>query len=908
MHDVDCDRAAAKTYRPRLTIRSLRAHSRSMHSQLRSLSSAGLTRRRTDEGCRTPVYDQDVDIEQDPSKLEPDALARLLDEQLWRLQRLGIEDATSSQVSVLSAVADQLEDGATAEDRVRALLISTLDDAGRDVPEYEAARVWYGLTNETAGRSDLDRHIAAFQILNELRERSMSYDAFRTRVSLMINQDVSYRIMLKYRHAMDTQQTLIAAEDQRSDTALATASSWTGARLKYQTLPAAQWFVGRADLLSDLSALHDATHLEEPPVALITGTGGMGKTSLALRWAHLHSDRFPDGQLYVDLRGFHPSMAPLPAAEALRVLLDALGVEPKALPTTFDGQLAIYRQLTVGRRLLLVADNARDAAQVAPLIPSGMRCMTIITSRNQLSGLTNRRPKLIEVDRLSNIEARELLCGYLTDARVESEPDAIETVIEHCGGMALALAIVAGRARKKPDFPLEMFAQQLSDTAARLDLLDTTDPATSIRAIMSWSYPLLSTDAAMAFRLGAAADGVSLSIGAVCALMGWNERQTDRALRALEDASLVRQVSPGRFGMHDLVRLYAIERGHEIDSRDFGKAAARRLTSYYLHSAYAADRLLAEFRRSIDLPILEDGVVAEQPADEFEALDWFSGEYQNLVAAQRAAGRREWVEQVWAFAWTLDNFRWRNGLIRDDIQAWQLGLEAATQISLFARGLAHRRLGRAYGRAGDWILALYHVRRAIDIADEAEDDPGAAHGLRILSWLCERTGDEEGAVDAARGSYERYFSIGNPVWTAHALSVLGDCYSRASDEKTARECWERALALHREYGHDTGEAETLLAIGASAQQHDDPEAALTCLQEAANIYERIKDIYHQADALERVGVALGMLGRVTEARSHWMQSLMLYREHGREADAERVTTRLSDTAGGVPPDDQTENK
>jgi tetratricopeptide (TPR) repeat protein len=598
-------------------------------------------------------------------------------------------------------------------------------------------------------------------------------------------------------------------------------------------------------------------------------------------------------------------MSPLRAEGALRGLLDALGVQPKAVPTAFDGQLALYRQLTAKRRLLLVADNARDADQIELLIPSGLRCMTIVTSRNQLFGLTAHRPKHIEVDRLSNIEARELLCGYLSDERIEAEPEATECIIQHCGGMALALSIVAGRARRKPNYPLGTFAQQLGDATARLDLLDTDDRTTSIRAILSWSYPLLSIDAAMAFRLAGTAEGVSLGIGAACALMGWNERQTDRALRALEDASLIRQTVPGRFDMHDLVRLYAIECGRRIDSRDFRKAAAQRLAAYYLHSSYEADRRLAEFRRPIDLPALVDGVIIEHPADESAALHWFVSEYQNLVAAQRAAAKQEWVEHVWAFAWTLDNFRWRSALIGDDIEAWQLGLEAAAETTLFARGLAHRRLGRAYGRAGDWDLALYHTRRAIDIADEARDEPGAAHSLRILSWLCERTGDEAAAIDAATQSYDRYFAIGNPVWTAHALSVLGDCHSRAGDEIAARECWERALALHREFGHDSGEAETLLAIGGSSLKHGNPEAALAFLQKAAEIYGRLKDTYNQADALEHIGVALRELGKPAAAREQWIQALTLYKEHGRASDAERVAKILRESdADETPPDNQ----
>lgn len=842
-----------------------------------------------------------MDPHSDPARIEPDALARVLDEQLWQLQRLGIGEEAYRRLPTLGAVADQLEQAVKAENRIGALLRSTLDDAGRDVPEYEAARAWYGLTTETAGLSDLDRHIAAFHLLNELREDQISYDAFRTRVALEINQAVSYRIMLRYRHATEIKEEVQSAATNRTrdPEGAPSLSTWTGPRLKHQTLPAAQWFVGRDALLSDLSMHHaQARKAAEPPVTVITGTGGMGKTSLALRWAHLHSDWFPDGQIYVDLRGFHPSMAPLPATEALRVVLDAFGIDRKIRPGSFDGQLALYREITADRRVLLVADNARDAAQVEPLLPSGSQCMAIVTSRNQLAGLTAWRPQQLEVDRLSDAEAADLLRGFLGDERVAREPDAVDAIVERCGGMALALAIVAGRARKRADLPLSSFANQLADAARRLDLLDSADPATSIRAVMSWSYPLLSIDAATTFRVVAAAPGSSLSIGAICAALAWNERQTDRALRGLEDASLLRQTSPGRFSMHDLVRLYAIERGQEIDSRSFREAASRRLSSYYLHSAYASDRLLAEFRRAIELTPLESGVVAERPTDESQALGWFAAEYQNLVAAQRTAVHLGWAAQVLAFAWTLDDYRWRSGLIRDDINAWQLGLEAATEISLFALGLAHRRLGRAYGRAGEWHLALDHVHKAIEIANEADDDPGAAHGLRILSWVQEQMGDETGAMEAARESFERYFLIGNPVWSAHALSVLGDCHSRAGDEAAARDCWERALALHREHGHDTGEAETLLAIGTSAKDHDEPQAALPFLERAVEIYSRLKDTYNQAGASELLGVTFGALEMLPEARTRWEQALALYRDHGRDSDAARVIALLREGQSG----------
>lgn len=324
-----------------------------------------------------------------------------------------------------------------------------------------------------------------------------------------------------------------------------------------------------------------------------------------------------------------------------------LGVDRSYMPGTFEGQLALYRRLTAIRRLLVVADNARDSTQVDALIPSGRHCMTIVTSRTRLSRLTARRAAAMHLDRMNADEARDLLCGYLGSERVELEPVSAQAIIEHCGGMPLALSIVASRARQRPDFSLATFAEQLQDSAARLDALDTDDAVTGIRPVMSWSYSLLAGDAAIAFRLAGTALGVSLGVGAASALFGWDERQTDRALRSHESASLIVQAAPGRFEMHDLVRLYAIEQARVIDTARHREGAALRLAAYYLESAFNGDRRLADFRRPVDIPRSPDGVVAEDFHDEDGALRWFGAEHQNLVAAQRAAADRGWPEYVW---------------------------------------------------------------------------------------------------------------------------------------------------------------------------------------------------------------------------------------------------------------------
>lgn len=459
--------------------------------------------------------------------------------------------------------------------------------------------------------------------------------------------------------------------------------------------------------------------------------------------------------------------------------------------------------------------------------------------------------------------------------------------------MPLALSIVASRARQRPDFSLATFAEQLRDSAARLDALDTDDPVTGIRPVMSWSYSLLAGDAAIAVRLAGTAPGVSLGVGAASALFGWDERQTDRALRSLESASLIVQAAPGRFEMHDLVRLYAIEQARVIDTARHREGAAVRLAAYYLESAFNGDRRLAEFRRPVEIP-RSPGVVAEDFHDEDGALRWFGAEHQNLVAAQRAAADRGWPEYVWAYAWTLDNFRWRHGLRCRSVAPRLGGGDGDLRVCPRPRASpaqprlrTRRRLARA----------IFHTQRAIEIAEEIGDRPGVAHSYRILSSLHERSGDEDQAMAAAQESYDIYSDIGNPVWTAHALSVLGECHSRANAHGSALDCWNRALALHREHQHESGEAETLAALGLWLQDRGEHAEASSLLEQAAVIYARLTDTYNEADVLVRLGESARALEQPAAAIDAWTQALAIYVQHGREDDAEAVRRRVRELEG-----------
>ena len=280
-------------------------------------------------------------------------------------------------------------------------------------------------------------------------------------------------------------------------------------------LPAApHTFTGRARELAYLDQV-----LEEQAqaggalvVSVIGGMGGIGKTWLALHWAHRHLGRFPDGQLYVNLRGFDPAGQPLTAAAVVRGFLESLGVPPAVVPVEADAQQALYRSLAAGKRMLIVLDNARDTAQVAPLLPGGADCTVVITSRRQLTGMIAAHgARSLTLDVLSEPEARQLLARQLGPARLAAGPEAAATLLACCAGLPLALSIVAARAAIHPHLPLAALAAELSDSAGRLDALDAGEPQADLRAVLSWSSLRPVPGAARAFALLGIAPGPDIA-------------------------------------------------------------------------------------------------------------------------------------------------------------------------------------------------------------------------------------------------------------------------------------------------------------------------------------------------------------------------------------------------------------
>jgi DNA-binding SARP family transcriptional activator len=398
-----------------------------------------------------------------------------------------------------------------------------------------------------------------------------------------------------------------------------------------QLPPAMRCFAGRTGELQALTALLDqaATTAGAVVISAIGGTAGVGKTALALHWAHQVAGRFPHGQLYADLRGFAPARSPVAPAETVRRFLTALGVPDEAIPASPHAQLGLYRSLLADRCVLVILDNARDAEQVRPLVPTGPGCLTVVTSRDQLTGLVaSDGANVLTLGTFSHAEAAELLAFRLGADRVAGEPAAVADLIELCAGLPLALSITSAHAAINPCLPLASLAADLRQ--ARLNALATGDSATDLRTVFSWSYRTLSRPGARLFRLVGVHPGPDIAASAAASLAGVPLSVARGLLAELTGAHLLAQPCPGRYTCHDLLRVYAAEQAQANEDAAQRRAAVRRFLDHYLHTAWAAGRLLDPLREQVPLGRLAAGVTPERITGPGQALAWFRAERRVL--------------------------------------------------------------------------------------------------------------------------------------------------------------------------------------------------------------------------------------------------------------------------------------
>jgi DNA-binding SARP family transcriptional activator/tetratricopeptide (TPR) repeat protein len=661
-----------------------------------------------------------------------------------------------------------------------------------------------------------------------------------------------------------------------------------------QLPPAPAWFTGRSDELATLTKAltHEAERGGTVVVSAVGGAGGVGKTWLALHWAHQHLDWFPDGQLFVNLRGFDPSGRPMPPTTAVRGFLDALGVAPAAVPVDLDAQVGLYRSLVAGRRMLIVLDNARDTSQVADLLPGSATCMVIVTSRDRLTGLVaGHGAHPLPLDTLEEGEARDLLGRRLGKERLAGEPDAVVALLAGCGGLPLALGIAAARAVMQPQLGLAAIAADLRDAATRLGALDEGDPQASLRAVLSWSYQTLASEQARVFAVLGLATGPDIGLPAAAALTGLPTAEVEVVLRALERQSLVHQHTPGRWRMHDLVRLYASEQAVRDQPEDGRQAALRRLVDFYLHTAYAGDRLLDPHRPSTGKPV--SGSPGHPLHDQGEALAWFEAEHACLLGAQRLAAGQGWDQAVWQLAWTLDTFHQRQGHLDDDVVAWRAGLASAYRLDDAAiQSQAHRLLGHAYTRMGRQAESLEHLAQALTLAERIGDANSQAHAHGALAGTWGKRGDIHRALEHAYQALRLQELLDNPVWQADALNTLGWYQTQLGNYETAQVQCERALILCRRHQDRDGEAHTLDSLGYIAHRTGRYPQALDCYQQALALFRELGNAYGEADTLDHLGETHAEIGHHDQAIDAWRRALRLYQTQHRTTDADRIRQQL----------------
>jgi tetratricopeptide (TPR) repeat protein len=644
-------------------------------------------------------------------------------------------------------------------------------------------------------------------------------------------------------------------------------------------------FTGRNDELAELDRLLDTAREAAPAVVIsaVSGTAGVGKTALAVRWAHRVADRFPDGCLYVDLRGYDPDQ-PMRPDEALAAFLRALGVNDGDIPAGPTERAALYRSLLAGRRLLVVLDNACSVDQVRPLLPGSASCFVLVTSRDSLVGLVVRDgARRIDLDLLPAGEAVALL-RTLLNVRVDADPQAAAALADRCARLPLALRIAAELAAVRPSTPLADLVAELADEQRRLDLLDAgADERTAVRAVFSWSYRQLPPDAARLFRLLGLHPGPDLEAYAAAALADIDVDRCRHLLDELTRAHLVQETALGRFEMHDLLRAYAAGLGAAEPEPD-RRAALTRLVHLYLAIAGSAMDAGFPHERHRRPRIAAAGTPTPPIEDAGQARAWLDAERANMVAVAGRAATAGLPTHVGHLAATVSRYLYVGAYYADAIALQGYALAAArTAGDRYGEGTALHHLGRVYWRLSRYDEAFDCQQQALEIAREVGDRAGEADRLNNIGSVY----DVWGRVDEAVDYYERALAIrrevGDRAGEGRTLGNIGVSYGKTSRHARAIEYFTLALEIFRENGDRPSEARTVGNIGLLYSMLGRYEQARGQHEQALEIFRAVDDRAGVGNALAELGNVYGRLGRFDEALDCHRQALAIDRAIGYRA-------------------------
>jgi tetratricopeptide (TPR) repeat protein len=650
-----------------------------------------------------------------------------------------------------------------------------------------------------------------------------------------------------------------------------------------QQLPAAiTAFAGRSIELQRLTALLDSN--ADPSgtmvIAAIGGMPGIGKSALAVYWAHQIVNRFPGGQLYANLRGFDPSVLPVSVTDVIRRFLEAFGIPSERLPGSLEAQVGLYRSVLAGRRVLVVLDNARDVEQVRPLLPGSPGCLVLVTSRDRLTGLITEGAHPLILDLLNEGDAYELLEHRLGSARLTAEPALAREVVELCGRLPLALSIVAARASTHPGFSLADITAELRSYHERLDAFEGDDLRANVRAVFSWSYQQLSPSTARIFRLLGMHPGPDFAVAAAASMAGITMVEGRSVLSELARLHLVTEHVAGRFAFHDLLRAYAVERAAEQVSvykrDDERQEAVHRLLDYYLHTAKDASLLFSPSRLPLLLDAPQPGVASTNITDRSKAIIWLDVEMPVLLALIGYADANGFDSHVWQICWALNPILSRRGRGRDFTASARIALGAAQRLDdRLAIAYARYMLAHAQSLTKDYEGAEQNVRQALAMFQELGDRTNEAAALHGLACILEDQNNFEEALTAELDALGILKTVGYRPALATVENTVGWLYAVQGRYQQALKHCRRALLLNRETGNTGGAADALDSLGNIYFNLKDFTQSVNHYEQAIEAYREISAPFGESTSLAGLGEAALAAGHPEVARDSLQEALKI---------------------------------
>ncbi|WP_162907997.1 AfsR/SARP family transcriptional regulator [Allorhizocola rhizosphaerae] len=658
---------------------------------------------------------------------------------------------------------------------------------------------------------------------------------------------------------------------------------------------APQRFTCRGDELRTLDEMaFPVARAGSAALVAICGSAGVGKTALALHWGHRVRNRYPDGNLYINLRGFHPSGDVVPPAMALRVFLIGLGVPVAQIPSEFEARAGLYRSLLAARRMLVVLDNARDSDQVRPLLPGSAGSLVLITSRDGLAGLAAAEgASVLPLRPFGPADARALLRDRLGDERVSAGGTATDEIAQACGGLPLALTIAAARVAGSSGMSLRSLADELRLSPTPLDALRGWDAATDIRAIFACSYQTLSHPAARLFRMLSLYPGGDCSLAGAASISGLPLPRLRACVDELIRAHLLFETSPGRLACHDLLRAYAFELVQEVETQAERDLAVTRQLDHHLHTASAAVDLVSPQRYRIEPRPPAAGVTVDRFASRADAVAWFEAERAALLASVEscAKGGRHWY--AWQIGCAIAGLLTQLGHWQEHVDVLTLAHESAGHLDdPVALAHTHRTLGVSHALLRRDEAAHQHYRQALRRFASLGDLRGQALTHRNIAWLVEQQSLDRKSLRHNRIALALYQRARDKRGQARALNGIGWDYARLGEYQAALRHSLRAATLLAETGDSQGEAVSWDSVGYAHHHLGAHEQAIHCYHKALGLLGTTGDRYNEAEVRLHLSDSLEALGDSGGALSNRQAALRIL-EQLNHPQADQVRASLA---------------